>query len=293
MNRSDFKIWSAERVRLLDGATGSNLREAGMPAGVCSETWICEHPEALQTLQRAYLAAGSEILLAPTFGANRILLANHGLEHKAEPLNRALVAISRDAAGREALVAADLTTTGQPVLPGDDAAYRRLLDVYTEQAEAVLSARVDLFLLETLMGLTEAMAAVEAVRALCDLPILCSFSVQADGKCYFDGNIFEAAETLPELGADAVGVNCSNGPDLLRSVVEGIRAVSAAPILAKPNAGLPVMTDDGRAVYSMGPEAFAGHMKTLIAAGACLVGGCCGTTPEHIRALKDIVGPHA
>ena len=289
MDRETFQTWTSDRIRLLDGATGSNLRAAGMPAGVCSETWVRTHPDVLQALQRAYVDAGSEIVLAPTFGANRVLLAHHGLEHEVEPLNRALVALSREAVGMDALVAGDITTTGEPVLPGEDAAYRRLLDVYTEQAEALLAAGVDLFFIETLMGLTEGMAALEAVRALCDLPVLCSFSVQADGKCYFDGSIFDAAEILPELGADAIGVNCSNGPDLLDSVVRGVKAVSPVPILAKPNAGLPVMTDDGRAVYSMGPEAFAGHMKALIDTGASLLGGCCGTTPAHIQALKAIL----
>ena len=249
MDRETFQTWTSDRIRLLDGATGSNLRAAGMPAGVCSETWVRTHPDVLQALQRAYVDAGSEIVLAPTFGANRVLLAHHGLEHEVEPLNRALVALSREAVGMDALVAGDITTTGEPVLPGEDAAYRRLLDVYTEQAEALLAAGVDLFFIETLMGLTEGMAALEAVRALCDLPVLCSFSVQADGKCYFDGSIFDAAEILPELGADAIGVNCSNGPDLLDSVVRGVKAVSPVPILAKPNAGLPVMTDDGRAGY--------------------------------------------
>ena len=289
MDRETFQTWTSDRIRLLDGATGSNLRAAGMPAGVCSEDWIRSHPDTLQSLQRAYVDAGSEIVLAPTFGANRVLLAHHGLEHEVEPLNRALVALSREAVGMDALVAGDITTTGEPVLPGEDAAYRRLLDVYTEQAEALLAAGVDLYFIETIRGQTEGMAALEAVRALCDLPVLCSFSVQADGKCYFDGSIFDAAEILPELGADAIGVNCSNGPDLLDSVVRGVKAVSPVPILAKPNAGLPVMTDDGRAVYSMGPEAFAAHTKALVDAGASLLGGCCGTTPAHIQALKAIL----
>ena len=139
MDRETFQTWTSDRIRLLDGATGSNLRAAGMPAGVCSEDWIRSHPETLQTLQRAYVDAGSEIILAPTFGANRVLLAHHGLEHEVEPLNRALVALSREAVGMDALVAGDITTTGEPVLPGEDAAYRRLLDVYTEQAEALLA----------------------------------------------------------------------------------------------------------------------------------------------------------
>ncbi len=287
MNRSDFKDWAAGHVRLLDGATGSNLRAAGMPVGVCGEVWIAEHPEALQQLQRSYVAAGSEVVTAPTFGANRVLLANHGLEQDVGRLNRALVAVSREAVGTAALLAGDITTTGQPVLPGDDAAYQKLLDVYREQAGAVLDAGVDLFIIETLMGLTEAMAAVEAVRGLCELPILCTFSVQTDGKCYFDGNVFEAAEILPELGADAVGVNCSNGPDLLESVVGGLHGVCTVPVIAKPNAGLPTMTETGEAVYSMGPADFARHMKTLLDAGASLVGGCCGTAPAHIRALRE------
>ena len=286
MDRTEFKTWCAGHVRLLDGATGSNLRAAGMPVGVCGEAWIAEHPALLRHLQQEFTAAGSETVMAPTFGANRILLKNYGLEHDAARLNRALVSISREAVGPDVLVAGDMTTTGQAVMPGSSSEYRTLLEVYTEQAEALLSAGVDLIMIETLMGLTEAMAAVEAVRALCDLPILCSFSVQADGKCYFDGNVFEAAEILPELGADAVGVNCSNGPDLLGSVISGIRAVTSIPVIAKPNAGMPVMADDGSAVYSMGPEAFAGHMKALLDAGASIVGGCCGTTPAHIRALK-------
>ena len=148
MDRETFQTWTSDRIRLLDGATGSNLRAADMPAGVCSETWVRTHPDVLQALQRAYVDAGSEIVLAPTFGANRVLLAHHGLEHEVEPLNRALVALSREAIGMDALVAGDITTTGEPVLPGEDAAYRRLLDVYTEQAEALLAAGVDLFFSE-------------------------------------------------------------------------------------------------------------------------------------------------
>lgn len=123
MDREAFQTWTAGHIRLLDGATGSNLRAAGMPAGVCSETWVRAHPETLQTLQRAYVDAGSEIILAPTFGANRALLAHHGLEHEVEPLNRALVALSREAIGTDALIAGDMTTTGEPVLPSEDRAY--------------------------------------------------------------------------------------------------------------------------------------------------------------------------
>ena len=289
MTGTEFKAWCEKRVRLLDGATGSNLRAAGMPAGVCAETWILEHPQALQTLQEAYIAAGSEIVLAPTFGANRALLANHRLESCVQDYNRRLVSLSREAVGRRALLAGDMTTTGQPVLPEDTAVYARLLEIYTEQASALLEADVDLFFVETMMGLTESMAAVEAIRALTDRAIVCTMSVQSDGRCYFDGSVYDAAQTLPELGADAVGVNCSSGPDQLESVVRALRAETTVPVAAKPNAGLPEIRDDGTAVYDMTPQAFAAHMTALISCGAALVGGCCGTTPEHIRALHDAI----
>lgn len=286
MTRTEFSAW-CKAARLLDGATGSMLRAAGMPVGVCSERWVLDHPDAVIELQRAYLAAGGEVIYAPSFGANRVLLAHHGLQNEAAAFNRALVAVSREAVGTRALVAGDMTTTGRPVTPGDDSAYEELLDIYREQAEALLTAGVDLFAVETMMGLTECMAAIEAIRSLCELPILCTLSVYSDGKCYFDGSAAEAAEVLPGLGADAVGLNCSAGPDQLASVIRAMQAAAGKlPIVAKPNAGLPIITETGAAVYDMGPEPFAHHMLALKDAGASLLGGCCGTTPAHIAALR-------
>ena len=144
MTRSEFSAWCSS-VRLLDGATGSMLRTAGMPAGVCSESWILSHPQPLLELQRAYLAAGSDVVYAPTFGANRVLLSHHDLQKDVAALNRDLVQLSREAVGTGALLAGDMTTTGQPVTPGDDSAYADLLEIYREQAEALLCAGVDLF----------------------------------------------------------------------------------------------------------------------------------------------------
>ena len=138
------------------------------------------------------------------------------------------------------------------------------------------------------MGVTESMAAVEAIRSVCDLPILCTLSVQSDGKAYFDGNAAEAAASLEELGADAVGVNCASGPDQLESVVRMMKNACALPIAAKPNAGLPVMTEHGEAVYPMDAQQFAEGVERLVQAGASLIGGCCGTTPEHIHALRRL-----
>ena len=288
MTRTEFSAW-CKTVHLLDGATGSMLRRAGMPAGVCSETWILDHPQTLTTLQRAYLAAGSEIIYAPTFGANRVLLRHHDLQNEVTALNRDLVQLSREAVGTSALLAGDMTTTGRPVAPGDDSAYAELLEIYREQAEALLRADVDLFAVETMMGVTECMAAVEAIRSLCDAPILCTLSVYSDGKCYFDSSAEEAAEVLPGLGADAVGLNCSSGPDQMGTVVRMMKkAAPGTPIAAKPNAGLPTITETGEAIYHMDPEAFARHMRALKSDGASLLGGCCGTGPAYIEALRAL-----
>ena len=288
MKRSEFSEWRRAGVRLLDGATGTNLMRAGMPRGVCTEQWVLEHPQTILKLQREYAAAGSEVLYAPTFCANRCALKGYGLEERLHTMNVSLVQLTRKAAGAGILVAGDMTTLGRPVEEDGARSYQALLRVYREQAEALVDGGVDLFAVETMMGVTESMAAVEAIRSVCDLPILCTLSVQSDGKAYFDGNAAEAAASLEELGADAVGVNCASGPDQLESVVRMMKNACALPIAAKPNAGLPVMTEHGEAVYPMDAQQFAEGVERLVQAGASLIGGCCGTTPEHIRALRRL-----
>lgn len=286
MTRNEFSEWCRGGVRLLDGATGSNLMRSGMPRGVCTEAWVLEHPQVLTRLQRAYADAGSEVVYAPTFCANRSALRAFGLEERLAEMNAALVRLTREAVNGRALVAGDMTTLGYPIEDEGAHSYHAVYAVYREQAQALFDADVDLFAVETMMGVSEAMAAVEAIRSVCDTPILCTFSFQSDGKAYFDGNAAEAAAALEALGADAVGVNCSSGPDQLESVVRMLHASCALPIAAKPNAGLPVIDEHGEAVYSLTPKAFAQAMQTLRDAGASLLGGCCGTTAEHIRALR-------
>ena len=239
MTREEFWALAGQGVVLLDGATGSNLRRAGLPVGVSPERWILEHPAILLELQRGYVDAGSQILYAPTFGSNRV---------------------------------------------------SQLYDIYREQVAALAEAGVDLLVAETMMGVEETAAALDAARSVCDLAVLCSLSVEADGSALFDGSAAEAVVTLQEMGAAAVGVNCSVGPDQLEAVVAGMRAVAEVPVIAKPNAGMPVMTETGEALYSMGPEDFARHMRTLVDAGAGVVGGCCGTTPDYIRQDRAALG---
>lgn len=287
MTREEFWTLAEEGVVLLDGATGSNLRRAGLPVGVSPELWILEHPQVLLELQRAYVDAGSQIIYAPTFGGNRISLMNYGLEEQTVRLNTALVRLSREAAGGRALVAGDLTTTGKALEPVGEMTYGLLYSIYQEQISALAEAGVDLLAVETMMGVEETAAALDAAQSVCGLAVLCSLSVEADGSALFDGNAAEAVATLQEMGAAAVGVNCSVGPDQLEAVVAGMKAVAQVPVIVKPNAGMPVMTETGEAVYSMGPEDFARHMRTLVLAGAGAVGGCCGTTPEYIRQVRD------
>ena len=271
---------------LLDGATGSNLMADGMPRGVCTEQWVLEHPEVLLDLQREYVAAGTQILYAPTFSANRHALKHFGLDKNVVEMNRALVALSREAAGGRALVAGDLTTTGVPLKPDGAMCPSELFDLYAEQIAAQAEAGADLIVAETLLGIDEAAVALDAAQSVCALPVLCSLTVQADGAAYFGGNCVEAVRTLLELGAAAVGVNCSFGPEHLSSLVKNMKAVAHVPLLVKPNAGMPAIAGDGTAVYPMGPEEFARHMRALHALGADLIGGCCGTTPVYIAALR-------
>lgn len=287
MTRQEFRDLTANGLVFMDGALGSNLRAAGMPVGVPPERWILEHRDVLLSLQRAYVEAGSQILCSATFSANRLSLRRFGLEGRLRELNAALVALSHEAAGGKALVAGDIPTLGRPLEPVGDLPYAQAYDVYREHMEALAEAGADLLAVETLMGIEEAAAALDAAANL-DLPVICSFSVESDGGIMFGGTIREAVLTAQEMGASAVGVNCSVGPDQLEAVVRSVVEAAGIPVVAKPNAGLPAMDEFGQAHYGMTPQDFARHMKPLIAAGAEIVGGCCGTTPEYIRALVEI-----
>lgn len=282
MTKQEFKNLGTV---ILDGATGSNLMKAGMPRGVCAEQWNLENPHAITALQRAYAEAGSQIVYAPTFTASEPYLAQHGLADRLEQINHDLVALCRKAVGADVFVAGDMTTVGKP-----DLSYEYLLEVYTRQAKALKEAGVDLYVIETMMGLEETMAALEACQMVSDLPVMCSFSVTSDGMLYFGGSIYDAAPQLEGFGADAVGINCSCGPDQMVTVVRALSETLTVPVIAKPNAGMPTIDDFGNAIYSMDPETFGAGMLELKNAGASILGGCCGTDPAYIRALKAVIG---
>ncbi len=289
MTRKQFREMIESRVIVLDGATGTNLQKAGMPTGVCPEQWILEHPQTLIDLQKAYVEAGTDIVYAPTFTASRIKLEEYGLEDRLEEMNRALVALSREAvAGSGALVAGDLTMTGKQLAPIGDLPFETLVEVYKEQARVLADAGVDLFVIETMMSLQETRAALIAIREVCDLPVMASLTYESDGRTLYGTDAKTAMVVLQSLGADAVGLNCSTGPMEMVAAVEQMREVAYIPILAKPNAGLPQL-EDGVTVYRMSPEEFATAGAALVKAGASIVGGCCGTTPAHIGALADAI----
>ena len=288
MTLSEFNALTERGLVLLDGATGSNMRLAGMPAGVCTEQWILEHPEAILALQRAYVDAGSDIIYAPTFSANRISLRAHKLEDQIETLNRGLVELSRTAADGRALVAGDITTTGQPLEPMGTLSYQTLYETYQEQIALLAEAGVDLLVAETMLSIDETACAVEAAAAVCELPIMCTLTIEADGHLLFGGDIVEAVETLQAVGAAAVGLNCSVGPDQLEAVVGAMAAVAETPLIVKPNAGVPAIDEKGVAHYSMDAAYYAQCMRRLTERGARVIGGCCGTTPEYIRLLAQM-----
>lgn len=288
MTKEQFRKLT-ENILLLDGATGSNLMASGMPRGICTETWVIEHKEIFQELQRAYIAAGSQVIYAPTFGGNRINLAKHGLTDQIEEINRTLVGYSRELARDGVYVAGDITTSGSFITADGDYTYDDAFKMYQEQIKILADAGIDLIAAETMINIEETLAAVDAANSVCDLPIMCTMTVEADGSIFSGGNAIEAAVSLEAAGADAVGINCSVGPDQLVSVVRSIKENVPIPVIAKPNAGMPTIDDKGNAVYSMNPEDFASYMKILIENGASVVGGCCGTTPAFIRALHDSI----
>lgn len=287
MNKQEFRKACIQKVLFLDGATGSNLMKAGMPAGVCPEQWILEHEDVMLKLQQEYVAAGSDIIYAPTFTTSRLKLREYGMEDRQEDMIRRLVAISRKAAGDRALIAGDITMTGVQLAPIGPLDFEDLINVYKEQIRFLVQEGVDLLVVETMMSLQETRAALIAAKEVCDLPVLATLTFEKDGRTLYGTDAETAVITLQSLGADAVGANCSTGPDQMVSLIERMAKVATVPVIAKPNAGMPCLNPDGTTGYSMEAEEFSTHMQQLIGAGASIVGGCCGTDPEFIRKTKE------
>lgn len=284
MTKKEFREFVNKGPIILDGATGTNLMAAGMPIGVCPEAWILEHKEVLLNLQRGYVEAGTNIVYAPTFTGNRIKLEEYGLADRITEINTELVRLSREAVGDKALVAGDMTMTGQQLFPLGKLMFEDLVEVYKEQASILDKAGADLFVVETMMSLQECRAAVLAIKEVSDKPVMVTLTYNEDGRTLYGTPPEAAVVVLQSLGVDVIGINCSTGPMEMIEPVKIMAEYATIPILAKPNAGLPELVD-GETVYRMTPEEFAEAGAALVEAGAAIVGGCCGTTPEHIAAL--------
>lgn len=289
MNKQEFQALVKDRLLFLDGATGSNLQKKGMPSGVCPEQWILEHRDIMIELQRQFVDAGSNIVYAPTFTANRIKLAEYGLAGDIEKINRDLVALSKEAVGSRAYVAGDLTMTGEQLAPIGKLSFEELIEIYKEQIRYLTDAGADLLVIETMMSLQETRAAVIAAKEVCDLAVMATLTFETDGRTLFGTDAVTAAIVLESLGVSAVGTNCSTGPDRMVETVRAMAEATSIPIIAKPNAGLPALDAAGNTVYDMEAETFGNCMRDIIEAGASIIGGCCGTTPDYIRAAKSAV----
>jgi 5-methyltetrahydrofolate--homocysteine methyltransferase len=287
MTREEFLKFCDNRIVFLDGATGTNLMKAGMPAGVCPEKWILEHKDVMLQLQKNYVDAGSDIIYAPTFTGNRIKLADYGLEDRIEEINTDLVKLSKEASGGRALIAGDITMTGRQLKPVGNLDFEELVEVYKEQIKILEKAGCDLLVVETMMSLQECRAALLAAKEVSDLAVMVTLTFESGGRTLYGSDAASSAITLEAMGACAIGANCSTGPDKMAEIIESMALVTSIPVIAKPNAGLPTVDKDGNTEYDMSRDVFADEIGVLIQKGATVIGGCCGSTPDFIRALKE------
>lgn len=277
-----------KRLLVSDGAWGTMLMHAGLPPSTCPELWNIENPDAVYSIGAQYVSAGADLITTNSFGGTSFKLDGYGLGTRVRELNRAAAALSREAAGRDRFVIASMGPTGKLLLMGD-VGERQLYDAFREQAEALAEGGANACCVETMSAIDEAVLAVRAVKENTDLEIICTFTFDRfiDGvwRTIMGVSPDEMARAIIDAGADIVGTNCGQGPEAMVAIVSAIRdAACDVPILVQPNAGMPVHTDHGDR-YPETPASMAKHVPALVRAGASIIGGCCGTTPEHIRQL--------
>ena len=275
------------KVVILDGATGTELQKRGMLAGASPEIWCIQNPEVISAIHADYQKAGAEIVYTSTFGANTIKLKSYGNYNVGE-VNKKLALITKKAVKGKALVAGGIGPTGKFVEPFGPLKFKEAVEIFKEQIKGLLAARVDLFIIETMMDIQEARAALIAVKELTDKFTMVTMTYESDGRTLNGTDSLTAMNILQSLGADAVGCNCSTGPSQMLKLIKVMKPYARVPLIAKPNAGMPKLVK-GEASFDMSPKEFASFAKQLVSAGVSLLGGCCGTTPEHIRRVKSEV----
>lgn len=269
---------------LLDGSTGTNLYKAGMPQGVCVEEWILKNPAAIIDLQRAFINAGSKAIYAPTFGANREKLSHYGLGDKVYEINRRLVELSKEASAGRVLIGGNMSPTGLFIIPFGETSFEELIDLYKEQAKALYDVGVDFFVVETMMSMWEARAAVIAIKDICDKPIFVTMTADKNGRTLSGNKASACLSVLQGMGVSAFGLNCSTGPDEMADNIKDIVRYARIPVIAKPNAGVPDCNGENK-LYS--PDDFYAFAADMLKSGVGILGGCCGTEPSHIAKIKE------
>ena len=288
LTKEQFHAMLAAGPLLLDGATGSNLQKAGMPKGCCTEEWVLRNPEPLKALQRRYAGAGSHIIYAPTFQAQPIALERVGLAGRCEEINAELVRLSRSAAP-DCLIAGDLTTLAVYCDSWDEGNFDLLVDNYRRQIVGLLEGGADLLAAETLMYPTEAEAILTAAEMEGASCVLYTFTMQPDGALFSGRDVGPVLRELEEAGAAAVGFNCVAADLMTPGLVSKLRRYVRGPLVCKPNAGVPVIGADGIPVYPQSPAEFAEIVRACRDNGASILGGCCGTAPEFIAAVRAVL----
>ncbi len=285
----DLKEFAA-RIRVLDGAYGTQFQKHGLEAGACPELWNVDNPEPVLAVTDAYVQAGSEAIITNTFGANRFILAQHDAQDRVAELALAGARLARQVAGDSVKVFGSIGPSGKIVMMGD-VTEAELLATFSDAATALEAGGVDAIILETFNELAEVKIALEAVKSATALPVICSMTYTAGGDVpatMMGNRPAELAALAEECGADGVGANCGLGPDGYVAVAAEYRQATDKPIWIKANAGLPQIVA-GETTFPMGPEEFLGYVKPLIEAGANFIGGCCGTGPEYIRLVRQAI----
>lgn len=286
------KLRTEGRVLVSDGAWGTFLQKSGLKPGECPDLWSVTRPEIVLSIARSYVEAGSDMIEANSFGANRFKLEHFNLESRVEEINRAAAGLSRKAAGDSVNVIASVGPTGKMLLMGD-VTEEELFDAFKTQVRALKEGGADAVCIETFTDIDEASIAVRAARETGGVEVICTFTFEktlnGDFRTMMGVSPAQMTEAMIKAGADIVGTNCGNGMELMAGIVREIRqANKTIPVLVHANAGMP-KTVDGETVFPESPDQMAASARRTMLAGANILGGCCGTTPEHISAIREIV----
>ena len=288
MARGEFLNYLKDNIVLFDGAMGTMLYSRGIYINRCFDELNLSRPELVKEIHNKYIRAGSEVIETNTFGANRFKLNAHGFDEEVSSINYQGARIAREEAGEDIWVAGSIGPLGIRIEPWGPTSVEEARDVFKEQAKALYDGGVDIFILETFYDLGEIQQAIIAVKEICDLPVIAQMTIGDDGNSLYGTTPEHFAKRLSEWGSDVVGINCSVGPQIMLIALEKMVRVADKPISIQPNAGVP-RNIEGRNIYLVSAEYMADYTKRFIQTGAKIIGGCCGTTPEHIRAMRDAI----